>query len=194
MPEYPPVFTKPSDALAGPNDDIHIQKAVQKQLDYEGELTVVIGWDAKNVSEDEAFDYILGYTCGNDMTARDYQFPASKSGGQASYSKSFDNFAPIGPCITSTTIIKDPQDLNYVTKVNGEVRQKTPTSDMIWSVKQIVAHLSRATTLRAGTCIMTGTPSGIGYFMDPQGFLKDGDVVEVEIDKIGILKNRVVFE
>lgn len=167
---------------------------MQSQLDYEGELTVVIGRDAKNVSEDDAFDYILGYTCGNDMTARDFQFPATKSGGQASYSKSFDRFAPIGPCITSTAVIKDPQDLNYVTRVNGEVRQKTSTSDMIWGIKQIVAHLTRGTTLRAGTCIMTGTPSGIGYFMKPQGFLKDGDVVDVEIDKIGVLKNRIVFE
>lgn len=128
------------------------------------------------------------------MTARDNQFPASKSGGQASYSKSFDQLAPTGSHLTSTAVIKDPQDLNYVTRVNGEVRQKTSTSDMIWSFKQIVAHLTKGTTLRAGTCIMRGTPSGIEYFMQPQGFLKDGDVMEVEIEKIGVLRNRMVVE
>jgi transcription initiation factor TFIIH subunit 2 len=193
IPEHPVVFTKPSDAVTGPFDDISVHKEVQAQLDYEGELTVVIGRDAKNVSEENALDYVLGYTCGNDLSARDYQLPATRAGGQFSYAKSFDHFAPIGPCISSTSIIPEPQKLQYTTTVNGEVRQSTSTSDMIWSVRQIIAHLSRGTTLRAGTCIMTGTPSGVGLFMKPQGFLKDGDVVEVSIENIGSISNRIVF-
>jgi transcription initiation factor TFIIH subunit 2 len=114
-------------------------------------LTIVIGKDAKNIPASQAFDYILGYTVGNDVSARNFQLPANISGGQFGYAKSFDAFAPIGPCIASTAIIPDPQKLTYTTKVNGEVRQKTGTDDMIYSVAQIVEHLSRGTTLRAGT-------------------------------------------
>jgi transcription initiation factor TFIIH subunit 2 len=194
VPSMPVVFTKPPDALAGPYDDIHVQRDVQKQLDYEGELTVVIGCDAKNVQAEDALKFVLGYTSGNDFSARDYQVPADVSGGQYSYAKSFDQFAPIGPCITSTAIIPDPQALCYETRVNGEVKQKTSTSDMIWTVKQIIEHLSRGTTLRKGTCIMTGTPSGVGLWMTPPQFLKHEDEVEVEIEHIGAIKNKVVFD
>jgi 2-keto-4-pentenoate hydratase/2-oxohepta-3-ene-1,7-dioic acid hydratase in catechol pathway len=194
VPKHPVVFTKPANALAGPLDDIHIHPEVQEQLDYEGELTVVIGRDAKNVQANEALSYVLGYTCGNDFSARDYQVPSTVSGGQYSYAKSFDQFAPIGPCITSAALIPDPQALSYVTKVNGEVRQKTSTADMIHSVKQVIAHLSRGTTLRKCTCIMMGTPSGVGLWMSPPRFLKDGDVVEVDIEQIGAIRNIVVFD
>jgi len=120
--------------------------------------------------------------------------PASVCGGQFGYAKSFDQFAPLGPCITATHVIGDPQQLTYTTKVNGEVRQKTSTSDMIWTVAQIIEHLSRGSTLRAGTAIMTGTPSGVGLFMQPPGFLRDGDVVEIEVEKIGKIRNRMVFD
>lgn len=197
---------------------------MQSKLDYEGELTAIIGRDCKNVSAADAHAYILGFTIGNDVSARDFQMPASVCGGQFGYAKSFDGFAPIGPCITSMATIGNPQDLTYTTKVNGEVRQKTSTSDMIWSVAQIVEHLSRGSTLRAGTAIMTGewcldlsffyfgseiyggwdlffadvispgTPSGVGLFMDPPGFLKNGDVVEIEVEKIGVLRNKIVFD
>ena len=194
VPRDPVVFTKPSDALTGPFDDIHIHADVQQQLDYEGELVVVIGRNAKNVTPETALDYVLGYAAGNDLSARDYQVPSTTSGGQYSYAKSFDQFAPIGPCITSASLIQDPQTLNYVTKVNGEIRQKTSTSDMINDVKHIIAHLSRATTLRQGTCIMTGTPSGVGLWMNPPKFLKDGDVIEVDIENIGSIRNKVVFD
>jgi 2-keto-4-pentenoate hydratase/2-oxohepta-3-ene-1,7-dioic acid hydratase in catechol pathway len=186
------VFTKPQDALTGPFDDVSIHPDAQGMLDYEGELTVVIGQDAKNVSAADALKYVLGYTCGNDVSARNFQLPDT-SGGQFCYAKSFDDFAPIGPCIVSTQLIPDPQKLHYTTKVNGEVRQDTETSDMIWTVAQIIEHLSRGTTLRKGTVIMTGTPSGVGLFMEPKGFLKDGDVVEVAIDGIGALRNKMVF-
>lgn len=163
-------------------------------LDYEGELTIVIGRDAKNVPASSALDYVLGYTVGNDVSARNFQLPASVSGGQFGYAKSFDGFAPIGPAVVSTALIPDPQRLRYRTTVNGEKRQETGTDDMIWRVDQIVEHLSRGTTLRAGTVIMTGTPSGVGLFMEPKGFVKDGDVVEITVDGIGSLRNRMVFE
>lgn len=185
---------KPADALAGPFEDIPIHKDCQSQLDYEGELTIVIGKDAKNVSASDAFSYVLGYTIGNDVSARNFQLPAVKSGGQFGYAKSFDKFAPIGPVIVSKDLIPDPQSLKYWTKVNGEKRQETKTDDMIFTVAQIVEHLSRGTTLRAGTVIMTGTPSGVGLFMEPKGFVKDGDEVEIHVEGIGSLINKMKFE
>jgi transcription initiation factor TFIIH subunit 2 len=136
---------------------------------------------------------VLGYTNGNDLTCRYYQIPEN-SGGQFGYAKSFDGFAPIGPAIVTPEVIPDPQKLKYQTKVNGKVRQSTGTDDMISSVAKIIAHLSRATTLRPGTVIMTGTPSGVGFFMDPKGFLSDGDVVTVECEELGVLSNKMVFE
>jgi transcription initiation factor TFIIH subunit 2 len=195
VPPYPVVFTKPADALAGPLDPVSIHPDAQGMLDYEGELTVVIGKDAKNVSEAEALQYVLGYTAGNDVSARNYQLPDT-SGGQFCYAKSFDGFAPIGPCIVSPSLVADPQKLHLVTRVNGVVRQETETSDMIFSVAKIISHLSRGTTLRKGTIIQTGTPSGVGLFVEPKGsgFLKDGDVVEVAIGGIGAIRNKMVFE
>ncbi|KAF9890026.1 hypothetical protein FE257_006706 [Aspergillus nanangensis] len=206
---YPVVFTKPADALAGifapatgmrellltlagPYDDVHVHPDATPQLDYEGELVVVIGKNGKNISEDQALDYVLGYTIGNDVSARNFQLP-NVSGGQFCYAKSFDGFAPIGPAITTTRAIPDPQALSYVTRVDGEQRQETSTDDMIWTVRQIIAHLSRGTTLRKGTVIMTGTPSGVGLF-NPNGFLKDGSVVEVELHGLGTIRNRIVFD
>jgi len=192
VPTNPVVFVKPQDAMTGPYDDVSIHPDAQSQLDYEGELSVIIGRDCKNVSEADALSYVLGYTVGNDVSARNFQIPASSSGGQFGYAKSFDGFAPIGPSVALN--IKDPQTLKYFTKVNGEVRQQTGTDDMIWSVKQIIKHLSRGTTLRKGTVIMTGTPSGVGLFMEPKGFLKDGDVVEIGVEGIGSIANKMVFE
>jgi 2-keto-4-pentenoate hydratase/2-oxohepta-3-ene-1,7-dioic acid hydratase in catechol pathway len=193
IPSYPVVFTKPADALAGPYNDVFIHPDAQSQLDYEGELSIVIGKDAKNVSESDALDYVLGYTVGNDVSARNFQIPASVSGNQYSYAKSFDRFAPIGPSVLLAKGV-DPQKLHYTTKVNGEKRQETRTDDMIWTIKQIIAHLTRGTTLRKGTAIMTGTPSGIGLFVEPKGLLKNGDVVEIEVDGVGSIANKMVFE
>lgn len=143
----------------GPYDDVHVHPDATSMLDYEGELVVVIGKDAKNVSEDDALSYVLGYTIGNDVSARNFQLP-DVSGGQFCYAKSFDGFAPIGPAICTAKAVPDPQALSYMTRVNGDARQETSTDDMIWTVKQIISHLSRGTTLRKGTVIMTGTPSG----------------------------------
>ena len=188
MPTYPPVFTKPADALAGPFEPIEIHPDAQPLLDYEGELTVIIGRDAKNVSEKSALDYLLGYTVGNDVSARNFQLPEA-SGGQFCYAKSFDKFAPIGHTIVSADSIPDPQALNLITRVNGEVKQETSTCDMIWGVRQIISHLSRGTTLRKGTVIMTGTPSGVGVFR--KEFLKNGDIVEVELEGLAKVRNMM---
>ena len=157
---------KPPSALSGPGSTISIHPDCQSQLDYEGELTIVIGKTGKNIKAADYADYVLGYTVGNDVSARNFQLPAGVSGGQFGYAKSFDGFAPIGPCIASQKAIGgDPNKIRYWTKVNGEKRQETGTDDMIFSVGTIVEHLSRGTTLLAGTCIMTGTPSGVGIFM-----------------------------
>ncbi|KAH8812366.1 hypothetical protein F5884DRAFT_785190 [Xylogone sp. PMI_703] len=190
----PAVFTKPADALAGPYEDIPIHPDAQPMLDYEGELTVIIGKDAKNVSKDDALSYVLGYTVGNDVSARNFQLPPSVSGNQFCYAKSFDKFAPIGPSVLLANSNVDPQKFKYTTKINGEKRQETGTDDMIFSVKDIIAHLSRGTTIRKGTLIMTGTPSGVGLFMEPKGFVKDGDIMEIEVEGIGAIANKVVFE
>ncbi|KAH7085235.1 hypothetical protein BKA63DRAFT_539167 [Paraphoma chrysanthemicola] len=190
-PPYPVVFVKPADALAGPHDDIPIHPDTQSHLDYEGELCVIIGRDAKNVSEESALDYVLGYCIGNDVSARNFQLP-DVSGGQFCYAKSFDKFAPIGPAIWSTALVPDPQKLVYETRLGAEVVQKTGTEDMIWTVRQIIAHLSRGTTLRKGTVIMAGTPSGVGFFR--KRFLKDGEVVSVEVEGLGGIANKMVFE
>jgi 2-keto-4-pentenoate hydratase/2-oxohepta-3-ene-1,7-dioic acid hydratase in catechol pathway len=192
VPRDPVVFIKPADAMIGPADDIHVHKEAQSQLDWEGEMIIVIGLDCKNATEDNALEFVLGYAIGNDVSARNFQVPNGVSGGQYCYAKSFDGFAPIGAAIAAPSIVPDPQKLNFRTRVNGRLKQQTSTDDMIWSVKQIIVHLSRGTTLRKGTAIMTGTPSGIGFFANE--FLKDGDVVEVEMDHVGSIKNKIVFD
>ncbi|EXJ57736.1 uncharacterized protein A1O5_12526 [Cladophialophora psammophila CBS 110553] len=193
-PKYPVIFKKPADALAGPFEDIPIHPECQSQMDYEAELCVVIGKDCKNVTTEEALNYVLGYTAGNDVSARYWQW-RERSGGQHGSAKGFDKFAPIGPVIVSPSAIGDPHNLWLKTIVNGtDVRQQSRTDDLIFKLPEIIKHLSRGTTLRKGTVIMSGTPSGVAAFMKPPGFLQDGDVVTVEIEKIGRLENKYVFE
>lgn len=192
VPSQPVVFTKPADSIAGPLDDVHVHPEAQSQLDYEGELCFIFGKDCKDVSEADAMNCILGYTVGNDISARNY-IPQEVSGFQMSYGKSFDAFAPFGPYIVHPKIVGNPHQLQLITKVNGEVRQNENTSDMIWTVNQIISHLTRGRTVRAGTVCMTGTPSGVGWFMQPAGFVKDGDEMEIDIEKLGSIKNRVRF-
>ncbi|GAB1214048.1 hypothetical protein ATERTT37_003205 [Aspergillus terreus] len=188
----PFIFTKPADALHGPSEPVKVHPSAQSMLDYEGELVFVTSRDAKNLPEDfDLADYILGYTAGNDVSARNFQVPDA-SGGQYCYAKSFDQFAPIGPWLVSPALIPDPQKLEFVVRVNGEVRQKTGTNDMIWTVKQILRHLTQGTTLRAGTVVMTGTPNGVGYFS--QRFLQDGDLVEVDVEGVAKLVHTVVYD
>lgn len=211
-PKHPTIFTKPpgkcghhaqlqerwlqltaADALAGPNEDIPINPECQ-WMDYEAELCVVIGKDAKNVNETEdVTPYILGYTAGNDLSSRWWQMP-ERSGGQHGSAKSFDKFAPLGPAIISPHVLGNLGSLRMECRVNGETRQSTKLDDLIFDVATIIRHLSRGATLRKGTVIMTGTPSGVGFFHKPPAWLQDGDVVEVEIDQIGILKNKIKFE
>lgn len=185
------MFTKPADAIAGPFDEIYCHPDARSQLDYEGELGFVFGKDCKDATEDTALDYVLGYTVGNDISARNY-IPHEVSGFQMSYGKSFDGWAPFGPYIASPTVVKDPHNLQLITKVNGEIRQNENTKDMVWNLKQIIVHLSRGRTVRAGTLCLTGTPSGVGWW-HPSGFLKEGDIIEIGIDTLGTISNKVVF-
>lgn len=191
IPTYPAVFTKPADALAGPFDKVYVHPDARSMLDFEGELAVVIGKDGKNVSEADALDYVLGYSASNDVSARNFQLPEA-SGGQFCYAKSFDGFAPIGHAIASPEQLSDPLSARITTKVNGAVKQDSNTNDLIFGVRKIISHLSRGTTLRKGTVIMTGTPSGVGYFR--KEFLQEGDVVEVEIEGVGSVKNVISFQ
>ncbi|SBS70523.1 fumarylacetoacetate hydrolase family protein [uncultured Microbacterium sp.] len=176
-PAEPMLFLKPNTAVIGPNDAI-VRPAQSERTDFEGELAVVIGRIAKNVSADNALDYVLGYTIGNDVTARDLQ----RSDGQWSRAKGFDTFCPLGPAIETDFDLGG--GARVVTRVNGEVRQDGPISDMVHSVPDIIAYASAAFTLLPGDVILTGTPAGIGPF-------QAGDVVEVEITGLGVLRNTV---
>ncbi|KAH7385827.1 fumarylacetoacetate hydrolase family protein [Pyrenochaeta sp. MPI-SDFR-AT-0127] len=190
---YPIIFTKPPDALAAPLEDISIHPECLC-MDYEAELCFVIGKDCKNVSESEdAMQYVFGYTAGNDISSRYWQQP-ERSGHQHGSAKSFDKFAPIGPVLTSSNIIQNPHNLWIKSFVNGEIRQSARTDDLIYDIPTIIKHISRGTTLRRGTVVMTGTPSGVAAFLKPPQWLKDGDIVEVEIEKVGRIRNRMVFE
>ncbi|KAM0414663.1 hypothetical protein ACHAPT_013489 [Fusarium lateritium] len=163
-------------------------------MDYEAELCVVLKKDCKNLTAShDVSEFILGYTAGNDVSSRYWQVP-ERCGSQHGSAKSFDKFAPIGPVITSPQAIPDPKQLRMETFVNGEKRQSTKIDDLIFDIPRILQHLSRGTTLRKGTVIMTGTPSGVAAFMKPPAWLKDGDMVEVTIEKIGSIVNRMVFE
>jgi 2,4-didehydro-3-deoxy-L-rhamnonate hydrolase len=184
-PTEPLIFAKFPTTVIGPGQDIRWDAALTDQVDYEAELAVVIGRRARRVSESDALSYVLGYTCGNDVSARDLQFGDK----QWVRGKSLDTFCPLGPDLITADEIPDPQTLTLRCLVNGEVLQEGSTSDMIFSVAQVIAFASRAFTLQPGDVIMTGTPPGVGVFRDPQRFLRDGDEVAVEIERIGRLVN-----
>jgi 2-keto-4-pentenoate hydratase/2-oxohepta-3-ene-1,7-dioic acid hydratase in catechol pathway len=189
-PNEPVIFMKPRTALIGPDDNI-VKPSFVKQLDYEAELAIVIGKRAKNVSVHDAGAHILGYTALNDVSARDIQFKDK----QWTRGKSFDTFAPIGPCITLADQIGDPTSLCIRTWINKEIRQDSTTRNMVFNVFQIVHDLSRVMTLEPGDVIATGTPSGVGFATKPEPkFLQHGDSVEIEVENIGILRNSVVEE
>jgi 2-keto-4-pentenoate hydratase/2-oxohepta-3-ene-1,7-dioic acid hydratase in catechol pathway len=176
LPSEPLIFLKPATAVIGPEDDIVYPDSSQR-VDYEGELGVVIGKAAHRLSREEALGYVLGYTCLNDVTARDLQARDQ----QWTRAKGFDTFAPIGPCIETEL---DPDNLALETRLNGELKQQTNTSDLIFPVAAIVSFVSRVMTLLPGDVIATGTPSGIGP-------MQPGDTVEIKIEDIGTLRNRV---
>lgn len=186
LPPAPVLFNKFSNALAADQECVYLDPAYI-EYDYEAELVAIIGKPARNVSKEDALDYVFGYTCGNDLSTRDLQFARSN---QWLLSKTFDGFAPVGPCVVTADAI-DPNDLGISSMVNGEQRQNSRTSDMIFSVAEIIADLSRHFTLQPGDLIFTGTPQGVmhGYPKDQKNWLKPGDSVEVSIEGIGTLHN-----
>src|ERR1700682_118582 len=188
--EYPVVFTKGVNTVQDPGGPILLPaRAKSTQIDYEGELVVIIGKTCTDVTYEDALDYVAGYTCGNDVSARDWQL--KMGGGQWCRGKSFDTFAPLGPCMVTPDSIGDPGALRIQTVLNGRVLQDGNTRDMIRGVRALIEFLSQSTTLLPGTAIFTGTPHGVGMAQDPPLWLKDGDEVSVSIEGIGTLTNRV---
>lgn len=193
LPEYPVVFAKSTTSVLDPGCPILLPRHLHSdQVDYECELAVVIGKRCKNVAPSEALDYVWGYTCANDVSARDWQ--KDHGGGQWTKGKSFDSFCPLGPVLVTADQIPNPQILPIRTILNGAIRQESFTGDMIFSVAEIIAFLSGSTTLLPGTVILTGTPPGVGMAADPPRFLKPGDEVSIEITGIGLLHNTVQAE
>ncbi len=193
IPKHPVLFFKNPGSLQNPGDPILLPRKLRSdKVDYECELAVVIGKTARNVSRERAYDYILGYTCANDVSARDWQ--KQDGGGQWCRGKSFDTFLPLGPVLVTADEIADPHALSIATRVNGETLQHSSTGDMIFDIPTLIEFLSASTTLLPGTVILTGTPSGVGMASNPQRWLQPGDSVEVEITSIGTLKNPVAEE
>jgi 2-keto-4-pentenoate hydratase/2-oxohepta-3-ene-1,7-dioic acid hydratase in catechol pathway len=187
LPQEPVVFMKPHTTIVATGDSI-VKPQFVTQLDYEGELAVVMGKTAKNVSAAEALDYVFGYTILDDVSARDFQFKDK----QWTRGKGFDTFAPTGPCIVTKDQLPDTGNLSVRTWVNGELRQDGNTRDMVFTVAQIIYHLSRVMTLEHCDVISTGTPSGVAMAMKEPKWLKHDDVVRIEIENIGILENKIV--
>ncbi len=193
LPEYPVLFVKGPNTLQNPGDPILLPTYLRSdEVDYECELAVVIGKECKNVSAENALDYVFGYTCANDVSARDWQL--AKGGSQWSRGKFFDTFAPLGPCITTADEIPNPNALAIRTILNDEVVQDWRTDDMIFDVPTLVSFLSGSTTLFPGTVILTGTPHGVGMAQNPPRWLRPGDTVTIEIEGIGSLTNPVALE
>jgi len=184
-PTRPVVFAKFPSSVIGPFDEIQWRTDLTTEVDWEVELGVVIGRTARRVSQEDALDYVFGYTVANDVSARDIQ----GGDGQWVRGKSLDTFCPIGPVIVTTDEIPDPQNLGIRSWVNGQIMQDSNTREMIFDVRYLIEFLSQAFTLNPGDVIVTGTPHGVGVGRDPQIFLADGDVVEVEIDDIGRMSN-----
>lgn len=186
--EHPVFFTKPPTSIVPPEGDVLIFPKVSEAIDYEVELAVIIGKPGRNISKESAFDYIFGYTILNDITARDVQ---RRHGGQYFKGKGLDGSCPIGPWIVTADAISDPHKLSIGLTVNGEQRQTGNTADMIFDIPTLIASLSEGLTLEPGDIIATGTPSGVGYAMDPPRFLKVGDRVVCDVAQIGQLINTV---
>jgi 2-keto-4-pentenoate hydratase/2-oxohepta-3-ene-1,7-dioic acid hydratase in catechol pathway len=189
VPEYPILFLKPATSIIGPEQAIILPR-ISKQVDYEGELAVVIGRAGKNISQRNALDYVAGYTCANDVSAHDIEFRTS----QWTSGKMLDTFCPLGPVLVTQNEIPDPNSLRLKTTLNGRTVQDASTADMVFSVDFLVSYVSSLATLEPGDVILTGTPAGIGCNRKPQVFLKAGDQVSVEIDGIGTLTNPVIAE
>jgi 2-keto-4-pentenoate hydratase/2-oxohepta-3-ene-1,7-dioic acid hydratase in catechol pathway len=189
VPKAPLIFMKNSASVCNPGDEILIPHMAPNEVDYECELAIVIGRPARNVKKAQAQDYVLGYTCANDVSARDCQ----KGDGQWVRAKSFDRFCPLGPYLVKGDGF-NPDNTGIRTRLNGNVMQDSNTNDLIFDTSTIIEYLSANYTLLPGTVILTGTPYGVGFARTPPVFMKAGDVVEIEIDGIGVLKNPVAAE
>ncbi|CAG7557785.1 unnamed protein product [Fusarium equiseti] len=197
VPPFPSIFFKPSTTISDHGTNVVIPKLAQDdQADYEGELVVVIGKDAKNVKESEALEYVAAYTAGNDISSRKWQRDPNLAGGvpQWGFSKGFDTFAPLGPALVSSSLIPSPEKLHLQTTINNELRQDAGLDDLVFSISTLITHLSSGTTLQKGSIIMTGTPGGVGAGFKPPKYLQPGTNMEVKITEIGTLKNGVEFE
>jgi len=193
IPEFPVLFMKALNAIQNPGDPIFIPRHLSsKEVDYECELAVIIGKTCKNVDKKDALDYVFGYTCANDVSARDWQI--KYGGSQWCRGKTFDSFCPLGPHIITADEITNPNSLTIKTILNGETVQNWNTDDMIFSVAELIEFLSGSTTLLPGTVILTGTPHGVGMASKPPRWLKSGDKIIVEIENIGQLTNFVEDE
>ncbi|MDX2081375.1 MAG: fumarylacetoacetate hydrolase family protein [Terrimicrobiaceae bacterium] len=193
IPKFPVLFMKAPTAVQNPGDPIVLPvHLASHQVDYECELAIVIGKEAKNVSRERALEHVLGFCCANDVSARDWQ--KDFGGSQWCRGKTFDTFLPLGPAIVTPDEVGNPDALAIRTLLNGSVMQESNTSDMIFDVASLVEFFSGSTTLRSGTVILTGTPSGVGMARTPPVWLRPGDVVEIEIERVGSLVNPVVAE
>jgi 2-keto-4-pentenoate hydratase/2-oxohepta-3-ene-1,7-dioic acid hydratase in catechol pathway len=193
IPEHPVLFMKNPAAIQNPGDAIALPRHLRSDtVDFEGELAIIIGRRARNVPREKALEYVLGFTCANDVSARDWQ--KQWGGGQFCRGKSFDTFCPLGPEIVTPDEVVDPNKLVLKTMVNGQVMQEATTADMIFDVPTLISFLSGSTTLIPGTVILTGTPSGVGMGRTPPVWLKAGDKATVEIERVGVLSNPVVEE
>lgn len=189
IPKEPVLFSKYTTALIGPGESI-VVPAVSQEVDYEAELVIVIGKRGRHVKTADAMNYVAGYTVGHDVSARDWQL--KKDGKQWMVGKTFDTFAPTGPHLVTADEVPDPHALGIRLRLNGTTMQDSNTKQMIFNTAEIVAYISQVFTIEAGDLIFTGTPPGVGVARKPQVFLKGGDVVEVEIDGLGVLRNPVV--
>ena len=189
FPKKPVIFLKTTSSVIGPEEKIMVPQTAPDEVDYEAELSIVIGKKAKNIEIEEAGDYIFGYTCSNDVSARDCQLRLDQ---QWARGKSFDTFCPLGPWIE--TELDEPDRCKIISRLNGEIMQDSNTSDLIFSTKELLSYCSKNFTLYPGTVIMTGTPEGVGFARKPPVFLKPGDKIEIEIEGIGKLINLVSRE
>ena len=187
VPDRPILFAKFPSSIIGPGDEITWPPDASHKVDYEAELAVVIGREGRHIPIEQAYDYVAGYTIVNDVSARDVQFADE----QWVRGKSFDTFCPMGPYLLTADEVPDPHTLRIRCWVNGELRQDSNTRELIFKVPDLLAYISKTCTLMPGDILSTGTPGGVGVFRDPQVFLKAGDLVEIEIDKLGRLRNRV---
>jgi len=189
IPKEPVLFSKYATALIGPDEPI-VLPPVSQEVDYEAELVIVVGRKGRHLSKEAAAGYIAGYTIGHDVSARDWQL--KKDGRQWMVGKTFDTFAPLGPELVTPDEVGDPHNLAIRLRLNGETMQDSSTKQMIFPPAEVVAYLSQVFTLEPGDLIFTGTPPGVGFARKPPVFLKGGDVVEIEIEKLGVLRNPVV--